>query len=286
MKTSIMAKSGKLPNLIIIGAMKCATTSLYYYLSQHPQIFMSRKKELNFFVQEDNWAQGVDWYRSQFTGTAKIYGEASPHYTNYPFYSGVAERMAAVVPEAQLIYLLRDPVERTLSHYVNNFATNREHRTFAEAMADFHDNLYLNRSLYYMQLEQYLHYFPRSQILLLTQEELYAERKKTLATVFHFLAVDSSFWTEKFYRLEHRSSAKRRKTAVGLGLARLPIRFLQYLPPHVRWQCERLLYLPFSRGVEKPHPSPELRRRLIDHFQDDSRRIQAYAGRKFAGWCV
>lgn len=267
--------------------MKCATTSLHYYLSQHPQIFMSRKKELNFFVQEENWSKGVDWYRSQFTGMANISGEASPHYTNFPFYAGVPERMAAVVPEAKLIYSLRDPVERTISHYVNNFANNREHRTFAEAMTDFHNNPYLNRGLYSMQLEQYLNCFPRSQILVLTQEELYAERQKTLAAVFRFLAVDSSFWSKKFHRLEHRSSEKRRRTALGLQLARLPVkRLLQHLPPDKQWYYESLLYLPFSRKIEKPRPDPELRHRLMAYFQDDSRRIQEYAGRKFAGWCV
>lgn len=280
-------ESGKLPNLIIIGAMKCATTSLYYYLSQHPQVFMSRIKELNFFIQEENWSKGVEWYRSQFTGIAQIYGEASPHYTNYPFYDDVPKRMAMVVPEAKIIYSVRDPVERTISHYINNFANNRENRTLVEAMKDFHNNLYLNRSLYFMQLEQYLNYFPPSQILVLTQEELYTERQKTLASIFRFLGIDSSFWTDQFHRLEYRSRDKRRKAALGLWLARLPVvKLLQYLPPDVRWQCERFLYLPFSRKVEKPRLDPELRRRLVDYFHDDSRRIQKYAGRRFAGWCV
>jgi hypothetical protein len=154
-------------------------------------------------------------------------------------------------------------------------------------MVNFPNNRYLSRSRYFMQLEQYLQYFPEKQILVLTQEELYGERQKTLETVFRFLAIAASFSTKKFQRLEHRSSDKRQKTALGLQVARLPIkRLLRYLPPDKQWYCERLLYLPFSRKVEKPQPDPELRCRLIDYFRYDSKRIQEYSGRTFAGWCV
>jgi hypothetical protein len=286
-RTVTTPESDRLPNLILIGAMKCATTSLHFYLGLHPQISMSREKELNFFVRERNWPKGIDWYKSQFTGVAQIYGESSPSYTNYPIFTGVPERIAAVVPAAKLIYLVRDPIERTISHYIHEFAAHGEHRTFAAVMADFHDNRYLSRSLYYMQLEQYLRYFPRSQVLVMTQEELYAERRKTLETIFRFLDVEPSFSSWLFHHFRNRSRDKRRKTALGLRLARLPVmELLKRLPPEVQWHCERLLYLPFSRKVERPRLDTELQRRLVAYFQDDSRRLQEYAGRKFAGWCV
>jgi hypothetical protein len=67
-----------LPNLIIIGAMKCATTSLHYYLNLHPEILMSEEKQLDFFISELNWNKGIEWYESNFTDKAKIYGETSP----------------------------------------------------------------------------------------------------------------------------------------------------------------------------------------------------------------
>ncbi len=86
-------KKGILPNLIVIGAPKCATTSLHYYLGLHPQISMSRNKELGFFVSELNWPKGIEWYKSNFTGKARIYGESSTHYASYPFFSGVPEKM-------------------------------------------------------------------------------------------------------------------------------------------------------------------------------------------------
>jgi sulfotransferase family protein len=287
MSTSAVAKRGRLPNLLVIGAKKCATTSLHYYLSLHPQVFMSRQKELDFFSHASVWAKGVDWYKAQFPSTAEICGESSPSYTNYPFWGGVPERIAALVPDAKLIYLIRDPLERVISDYVHEVVDGREQRTFAEAMRDLANNRYLSRSLYFMQLEQYLQYFSEQQILVLTQEELYGERQKTLETVFRFLAVAASFSTKKFQRLEHRSSDKRQKTALGLQVARLPLtRLLRHLSPHNQWYCERLLYLPFSRKVDKPQAGPELRRRLLDYLRDDGKRMQEYAGRTFAGWCV
>lgn len=119
-------KDDMLPNLIVIGAHKCATTSLHYYLGLHPQISMSREKELNFFIKERNWYKGIEWYKSNFTTKAMIYGESSPNYTNYPFFMGVPERMCSVVPEAKLIYIVRDPIDRVISHYVHNYANSHE----------------------------------------------------------------------------------------------------------------------------------------------------------------
>ena len=70
-----MSGESRLPNLIVIGAQKCGTTSLHYYLGVHPDIFMSREKELRYFVEEFNWGKGIDWYRSHFGANASILGE-------------------------------------------------------------------------------------------------------------------------------------------------------------------------------------------------------------------
>ncbi len=67
---------------------------------------MSRTKELNFFVADRNWTRGLSWYRSNFRARARVYGEASPSYTDYPLNPGVAERMAAVNPGAHLVYIV------------------------------------------------------------------------------------------------------------------------------------------------------------------------------------
>jgi hypothetical protein len=161
-----------LPNLIIIGAQKCATTSLHYYLSIHPQICMSREKELNFFIFERNWHKEIKWYKSNFVKKAKISGESSPGYTSYPFFDGVPERMYSVVPKAKLIYIVRDPIDRIISHYIHQYSAGLENRKLSDALKGFDNNRYVCRSKYYTQLEQYLKYFERSRILIITQEDL------------------------------------------------------------------------------------------------------------------
>src|SRR5947208_13622101 len=102
------AVEGALPNLVVIGAQKCGTSGLHYYLSLHPEISMSKPKELNFFIAERNYPRGLDWYRAHFDPTAKVRGESSPNYTAYPLHVGVPERMHSIVPDAKLLYLVRD----------------------------------------------------------------------------------------------------------------------------------------------------------------------------------
>ena len=120
-----------LPTFLIIGTMKGGTTSLHRYLRQHPDVFMPEQKELNFFLdeyagrpidppEERNWSRGLTWYERQFAGAEdeRAVGEASANYTRYPTYPGVAERIAKIVPEMKLIYLMRNPIDRVLSHYL------------------------------------------------------------------------------------------------------------------------------------------------------------------------
>jgi hypothetical protein len=280
------SRDGTLPNLIIIGAMKGGTTSLHYYLSLHPQISMSREKELNFFVRECNWDKGVEWYKSNFTGRAQVYGEASPLYTNYPTFRGVPERMHSVVPQAKLIYILRDPVERLVSHYAHYYAEGRETRPIAEALADF-SCPYICRSQYAMQLELYLEYYPPSSILIITQEDLLRRRRATLREVFRFLNVDDSFHSLRFAITKHKTRDKRRLSRTGELLTRMPgLVTLKRLAPDVHWHLERWLCFPFSHKVERPVLGEPLRQALIDYLRGDVNRLRAYSGRDYGDWCV
>ena len=164
-----------LPNLVVIGGLKCGTTSLHHYLNLHPEIGMSRPKELNFFVAELNWDLGRDWYASHFAASDSVRGESSPHYTNAPRFRGVAERMAELIPDARLMYVVRDPLDRAVSHYLHNVSGGYETRTLAEALAE-PDSAYVHRSLYAMQLEPYLGRYPRERITIVAHEELRRER--------------------------------------------------------------------------------------------------------------
>jgi len=129
-----------LPNFIIIGAQKCGTTSLHHYLDQHDEIVMSKVKELNFFNEELNWSKGLKWYEAHFQGEGKMRGEASPHYTNYPMSPGVAKRMKEIVPDAKIIYLVRDPVERLISAYLDDVKGYLESRDIGEVFKNLKHN--------------------------------------------------------------------------------------------------------------------------------------------------
>src|SRR5439155_19126191 len=97
-----------LPNLIIIGASKGGTTSLHEYLSYHPQIFMSKSKELAFFDTRLRWRRGLDWYKSNFDASFPVNGEASPQYALYPSVPGVPGRLKDVLNDPKFIYVIRD----------------------------------------------------------------------------------------------------------------------------------------------------------------------------------
>jgi hypothetical protein len=106
-----------LPNFVVIGAMKAGTVSLRHYLDEHPDAFLGRGGrfgEPNFFVAEHNWPRGRGWYESLFdgAGSATALGECSPSYTMAPAFGGVPGRMAQVVPNARLVYVVRDPIAR------------------------------------------------------------------------------------------------------------------------------------------------------------------------------
>lgn len=178
--------AGVLPNVVVIGAMKCATTALHRYLDGHPDIAMSTPKELNFFF-GPNWDLGVAWYAGHFP-QAPVRGESSPGYTS-PDHPEVAERMAAVIPGTNLVYLVRDPVERALSQYRHHWADGDETRPLREAVLDPRSQ-YVSRGRYYERLLPFLEHFDTRQLAIVSREQLLADRRGMLRVLFRFLAVD------------------------------------------------------------------------------------------------
>lgn len=276
---------GALPNLVIIGAMKCATSSLHYYLGLHPHVGMSRRKELNFFIEERNWPRGEAWYRSWFSARDAVRGEASPGYTAYPEFRGVPERMHGVIPDARLIYVVRDPFARLAAHYAHLVAEGRETRSLAQALAD-PDSPLVTRSRYWMQLERYLQVYPADRILVLQQEALRSHRFETMRRVFAFAGVDPEFRDVRFRWMRHRSARKRQKTVLGQRLSRTwPMRMLARLPADRRWPVEDAIYYPFSRRVA-PVVLEGLRERVADALRPDLTRLRQWTGERFDGWSI
>ena len=282
------SRRGTLPNLIVIGGLKCGTTSLHHYLNLHPEIEMSRPKELNFFVAELNWELGPDWYAGHFAPGAAVSGETSPHYTNRPRFQGVADRMRGTIPGARLIYRVRDPIDRMLSHYLHNVAGGYEERPLDEALAD-ERSAYVDRSRYAFQLEPYLDTFGSASIRVISREELKDERALTMRGLFEFLGVDPTFTSEQFEREWETGSGKGggrfriMDRAVRLPGLRSLDRNFDRLPERLRWVVERLVHDPDSGAAPKPELPAELRRRLEELFRDDVAQLELIAGRRF-GW--
>jgi hypothetical protein len=275
---------GALPNLIVLGAQKCGTSGLHFYLDLHPGISMSTPKELNFFIAERNWPRGTDWYRRHFDPEAAVRGESSPNYTTYPHHLGVPERMHQVVPDAKLIYLVRDPVERIAAHWIHNYAKRREKGDLRETL--LHPNTtYVLRSQYHLQLTQFLNFYPEPQVLVLEQDDLRNRRSETLRDVFSYLGVDPGFEHPRFHRERHRSSRKRRATWLGMRVQ--PLRRTRFgsSVPRALWNV-----LDAGLPLGKPIPRPDVREALgpevIEVLHEDADRLRELTGRRFEHWSV
>ena len=180
------------PDCLVIGAMKSGTTSLHYYLSQHPDIHMSEPKELDYFT--FNYSKGEEWYRSHFVTNKKLCGESSQNYTKRhdQRFSMASERIARDLPEAKLIYIVRHPVSRIISHIHENIAAH-------EYQADFDfdgfiqenpENHWVWCSRYYYQLEVYAKQFAEGRLLVITLEELQQDINCAMYKVFNFLDIE------------------------------------------------------------------------------------------------
>jgi hypothetical protein len=186
-------QTGALPDFVVIGGKKCGTTYLYHLLSLHPLVEPAATKELHFF--DALFDEGVEWYRQCFPkprlkdGRNTITGEATP-YMNVPH---APERMAKVIPQARLIALLRNPVDRAYSDYQMLSRKGDETRTFEEVMD--YDNLddaphkYLSRGVYVDQLARWSEFFPKEQMLVLKSEDFFENPQHTLKAAFDFLGL-------------------------------------------------------------------------------------------------
>lgn len=203
------------PAFLIIGAQRAGTTSLYEHLTRHPAIPRARRKEIHFFDRE--WARGPEWYFGHFPSRLsfappppgaedrRITGEASPYYLFDP---RVPARVASLLPGVRLIALLRNPADRAISQVHHERRKGREDRSLADALAleperlaaagdddsrfdsdAYRSHAYVARGRYAEQLERWFAFFPPSQILVLSSEELFRDPRTVYRQVLDFLWV-------------------------------------------------------------------------------------------------
>jgi hypothetical protein len=241
--------AGRLPDFLIIGAQKCGTSSLYRLLCQHPYVEPAARKEVHFF--DTQFDRGMSWYRSHFPSPAMregrkvLTGESSPYYLYHPH---AAVRAGEVVPQAKLIALLRNPVDRAYSHYHKRVKGKPEALRFEDAIEaeaqrlrgereqmladESYESLtyqtfsYLSRGIYVDQLMEWRRYFGQGQILVLKSEDFFAEPRETFGAVLEFLGLPA--WEPDTYG--HRNSGSYQQKMRSVTRRRLE----GYFEPHNR----------------------------------------------------
>lgn len=189
-------------NFFVVGGQKCGTTSLYHYLSRHPQIFLPIQKETEFFYRDDYYSMGIKWYMQTYFAKSKagqILGEVCPQYM---FSNNTPELIHKEIPHSKIIMLLRDPVDRAFSHYRMSHRRNRENRSFSKVISDDitaskngnppnnPDKGYLHFGEYGRIYSQYLNFFPAHAISVVFSDDLLNNRLETLNNILVFLGVD------------------------------------------------------------------------------------------------
>ncbi|MFO8148315.1 MAG: sulfotransferase domain-containing protein [Gillisia sp.] len=192
-----MIKKSNIPDFIIIGAAKCGTTTIANILNMHPRIVMAKPKEPNFFNPQGNFQKGRDWYYSCFgiknntLNKNVIYGEASTYYSMRTRYPDVAKTIRRAVPDCKLIYIVRDPVERMISHWRMIKRDWFEAPPFDQIL----DHNYLKKmvvdiSKYWFQISVYRKLFNSKNILVLFLEDYVNNTKMELKKIYDFLELE------------------------------------------------------------------------------------------------
>ena len=270
---------GRLPDFLIIGAMRSGTTSLYRYLGAHPEVFLT-PKELQFFT--EHYDKGIDWYRARFAaaGVARVLGEAT---ADYMARRSAMTRIAETVPDAKLIATLRNPVDRAWSHYGLLVTRGREQRSFPAAIADELTRIsrdgveasgvfYLSHGLYDVHIERCLEFFPRSQLHVSIFERMKAQPTSVYKALCAYLGVNDTYIPSKlgeavnpyvtFRSLRVRELTQRLPPQAGRVVARLNTR----------------------RNVAPPQLDPATRDTLIDFYAPHIRRVEELIGEPVAEW--
>ncbi|SDX92139.1 Sulfotransferase domain-containing protein [Albimonas donghaensis] len=186
------------PDFVIIGAMKCGTSTLAAQLSAQEGVFVTTPKEPNFFSDDPVYAKGMGWYESLYDAAAPgdLKGEASTHYAKSPTWPNAAERLHAAAPGAKLIYLMRDPVARLVSHYIHEWTMGKVPAGGIETALETMPEL-IDYSRYAMQAAPWRARFGDGNLLLLRLEDMNRDPQGTLDRVGAFLGRPGAFrWAE------------------------------------------------------------------------------------------
>lgn len=292
-----------LPNFLLIGVQKSGTTSVYNYLNQHPQIFLSPLKETNFL--ERDWASleasakryphescySLEHYQQLFADVADeaAIGEASPNYLFH--YKTAIPEIKKLVPDAKLLVMLRNPVQRAYSDYLMHVRDSLSELSLEEHLEKRPNTSHtLLKGKYGHQLTEWFQAFPREQFKILFYEDLCQDAQKFTAEIYEFLNVDTSFETDTRKRAQGAQVPKN-NIVNRLLKTENPVRQMastalrQVASPEVRKKFrDQLIQLNSQSGKSACPLSPETKQALIEYYRSDVEQLQALLDRDLSSW--
>jgi hypothetical protein len=269
----------RLPNFIIVGAMKCGTSTLRDLLTARHDVFLPRG-EVHFFSDEEKYARGMQWYASLFATAngAVAIGEKTP---TYSFNPECADRIHRHLPAVKLVWLFRNPVSRTYSHYWHSVKNGSERLSFRAAIETEEQRVlkdrwrgYQLRSMYYQQVENYLRLFPKEQMHFLLLEHLLAEPLQETNALLRFLGVDPLQAAPALPRSNQTFIPHSRTTQWAIRRV-----FQQRTPPY-----QLLSRLNRRRHPGYPSIDVEMRAQLRERFQEPNRKLAGMTGLDLSSW--
>lgn len=290
------AQQALMPNLFIIGASKCGTTSLHSYLSAHPEICCSLEKEPSFFVDNDELrgfllmesmrpeASKLDAYLGLFPGgeDCAYRVEASPTYSCHPRLTGVAGRIRAASPQARILYCVRNPVDRAISHYWQYRKTLKEKRSLEDAFAG--SNIYVDTSDYGDQLDRYFPHF--EQVLLMATEDLRDDPRGVMRRLFTSLDLSEIDLPDDLLVRRNRTKSTVRKPRMGAIVRLRDTVAWNWLRARLsKSTLDKIRHMTVTEEAKDPSEEIEVREKLRAHFQPKVKELDARFGTSFyAKW--
>ena len=283
-------------DFFIVGAPKAGTTSLYHYLSEHPQVEMSSQKEPDYFSDKAIHEQGMyyaknrvdtlDKYESLFVQKESVvYGEAS---VSYLFYENVAEDIKKYNPNAKIIIMLRDPIERAFSHYLMDYRLGLISDSFENVLAKIskHKNAhlfyqqYIEVSKYAKQIQRYLVFFEKDNILFIDYEDFKINVSKTVDQVYNFLNISTEFVAD--INTKHNTFIMPKNKIIRLIYSFVFLRkILTFLFPVYLVKNIRVLLF---KSDKKPELLKETRSLLSIIFNDDIKKMEEVLAKNYSKW--
>lgn len=274
------------PTFFVVGAQKAGTTSLYVHLKRHPEVFLPADKELRIFQPEHRDSISLDAYRALYAGAKgyKAIGEVTPYYLADPL---VPSRIGELRPEARIIIMLRDPVERAYSHYLNIRRYYWDSATsFREALVRYDNRSaqgweysrdYIEDGLYSAQVQRYFDTFGRDQVLVILFDDLSRNPNEVLARIARHIGVDPDFFAGvDVSEVPNPFHMPRGRAVSWLQRLDLTDRVIRWLPRSFKHAVLRPLFF----KMKKPPLDQESRRRLQQFYEPDVRRLEDLLGRK------